>query len=162
MKPKPKVYVESSIISYLTARPPRDILKLARQEATRIWWEGRSKYELYLSVPVMREITAGDPDAAAKRMEAVSGIPLLPDTPGADALALSLVQALAIPANYAADAAHVALAAFYGMDYLLTWNQAHITNPDRLDGLNKCILGMNCRPPKFVRPDDFPEVYTDV
>ncbi len=54
---KPKVYLETSGISYLTARPNRDIVKMAKQELTREWWAtSRHHFDLYVSQPVVDEI----------------------------------------------------------------------------------------------------------
>ena len=46
---KRKVYVETSVISYLTARPSKTIIGAAHQQITLAWWELRSDYELLVS-----------------------------------------------------------------------------------------------------------------
>ena len=58
---KPTVYVETSIVSYLAARPSRDLLQAARQQITWVWWDGREPYECFASQLVLRECKAGDP-----------------------------------------------------------------------------------------------------
>ncbi|WP_437588326.1 hypothetical protein [Sorangium sp. So ce1000] len=78
---KPSVYVETSIVSYLTARPSRDLVRAAHQEVTGEWWAGRDAYDLYISQLVVDEASAGDPDAAALRLQALGGLPLLELTP---------------------------------------------------------------------------------
>ena len=125
-----RVYVESSVIGYLTAKPPRDMRRRVRQDITIEWWEQREKWSLFLSSVVLEEIAAGDSFAAEKRLAAVQGLPVLPDHPRAKALVDALIAGTAIPAKAHADAAHLALAALHGMEYLATWNQTHLDNPD--------------------------------
>lgn len=125
------VYVESSIISYLTSRPSRDIVKAARQAITSDWWLNcKSQYEVYISALVEEEISNGDPIAAAKRLEAVADISSIFITFEAQLLADALVTSKAIPDNSVRDALHIAIAATQGIDYLLTWNFKHINNAE--------------------------------
>ncbi len=73
-----KVYLETSVISYLTARPSRDVIKLAKQELTRQWWDkNRSAYDLFVSTPVRDEARKGDKEAAQRRMEVMANLPEL-------------------------------------------------------------------------------------
>ncbi len=127
---KRKVYIETSVISYLTARPSRTILGAAHQQITLAWWETRSRYELLVSESVLRECGAGDPDAAHKRLAVLNDIPLLLVTEQALNIAESLVERGIIPAKAAEDALHIAIATANGVDYLLTWNCRHIANPE--------------------------------
>ncbi|MES9858775.1 MAG: type II toxin-antitoxin system VapC family toxin [Sedimenticola sp.] len=123
------VYIESSVISYLTARPNRDVVISARQAITEIWWrEQRTEYDLYISVLVQQEIGRGDVEAATMRLNAVKNIKLLATTPEAQILAEDLVAQSAVPANSEEDALHIGLAAAAGIDFLLTWNFKHINN----------------------------------
>ena len=65
---KPKVYLETTIPSYLTARPSRDLIRAANQLVTREWWDlRRGVFDLYISQIVLEEAAAGDPAAAALR-----------------------------------------------------------------------------------------------
>jgi len=126
---KPSVYIETSVVSYLTARPSRDLVTAAYQEITREWWRSaRGTYEWVASELVAAEAGAGDPDAAASRLAVLEGIPLLDATPEAEGLAKSLVSDGAIPHQAAEDATHIAIAATNGADYLVTWNFRHIAN----------------------------------
>ena len=75
---RPKIYLESSVISYLTARSSEELTKKFRQERTRLWWEFRDRFELFLSETVLEEIQRGDLKAAQLRTEIVKGIPVLP------------------------------------------------------------------------------------
>lgn len=127
--PREKVYLETSVISYLTSRPSRDVVTLAKQELTREWWRtSRQCFDVYVSQPVMDEIKAGDPDAARERLDAVESIPVLSVNENITALYEYLLSARLVPHGAATDAFHIATAAYYGIPYLLTWNFKHINN----------------------------------
>ena len=99
----------------------------------------RSQCSLFVSPVVLLEIADGDPGAAAKRLEAARGLPVLPEHPEAMALAVRLAAEVPIPDKTKADAAHLALAAFHGMDYLVTWNQTHLDNTHLRSKIEKII-----------------------
>jgi hypothetical protein len=105
---KRKIYVETSVISYLTARPSKTIIGAAHQQITLAWWETRSQYELLVSESVLRECGAGDPEAAKKRLAVLSDVPLLLITEQALHIAESLVGHGIVPAKAAEDALHIA------------------------------------------------------
>ncbi len=125
---KPRVYVETSVLSYLTSLPSRDVVVAGHQQVTAEWWTRRDAFELFVSDAVIAEIRRGDVKAAQRRMGAVDGIQLLIATPEARALARDLVRAAAIPPKAAIDAAHVAIATVHGLEFLMTWNCTHIAN----------------------------------
>lgn len=123
------VYIESSVISYLVARPSRDVIIAARQAITEAWWQSqRVEFELFVSSLVIQEISGGDAAASEKRLQVVENIPLLATSPEAQSLAESLLTKGAVPANSEEDALHIAIAAAGGMEFLLTWNFKHINN----------------------------------
>jgi predicted nucleic acid-binding protein len=125
----PSVYLETTIPSYLTAWPSRDLVRAAHQPATREWWENhRTSFELFVSEAVLRECGAGDPTAAQLRLEAIRGFEILEQSNEALALAESLIEQIPLPERAALDALHIALSVVHGMDYLLTWNCTHIAN----------------------------------
>jgi predicted nucleic acid-binding protein len=125
------VYIESSIISYLTSRPSRDVVKAGRQAITSDWWiKSKNRYEIYISALVEEEISGGDPIAAAKRLESVANIPNIAIIAEAQLLADALTTSKAVPDNSVRDALHIAIAATQGIDYLLTWNFRHINNAE--------------------------------
>jgi hypothetical protein len=127
---KEKVYIETSVISYLCSRPSRDLVVSANQEVTREWWEKeRARYDCYVSALVLEEASSGDADAAAKRKRAVAELKELAVNTASAAVARELLVRSGFPPKVTDDLAHVAVAAVYGMDYLLTWNCAHIANP---------------------------------
>ena len=126
---KPKVYLETTIPSLLTAWPSRDVLIAGQQQATRDWWnERRRRYELFVSVLVMKEAQRGDATAVADRIRALQRCRVLPFPTEAEDLTRALLASRLIPAKAEADAAHIATAAVHGMDFLLTWNCRHIAN----------------------------------
>lgn len=127
---KRKVYIETSVVSYLTARPARTIIGVANQQITQDWWErARDGFDLLISELVVRECSAGDPDAAQKRLAALQGIPLLDINSQVRSIAIGLVTEGCVPPNVFEDALHIAIAAVYEIDFILTWNFKHIANP---------------------------------
>lgn len=123
------VYLETTIPSYLTAWRSPELVMAARQQITREWWDNRRfDFDLYVSQLVIDEASAGDPVAAARRLEVLEGIPLLSAHDEIDILADALLEELQLPDRAAADALHIALAVVNGIDFLLTWNCTHIAN----------------------------------
>ena len=126
---KPSVYVETSIVSYLTARPSRDLIIAAQQAMTREWWlDAPERFILVASELVLTEAAAGDTDAAGARLTALEVVTRLDTTEDAAALTRRLLELGAFPREAAADAAHVSVAATNRVDYLLTWNLRHIAS----------------------------------
>ncbi len=141
--PREKVYIETSVISFLTARPSRDVVKLAKQELTRNWWEkSRSHFDLYISVAVLDEIRKGDPEAAQRRLDVVAGFPVLGagSDDAVESLLDQLLSAGAVPAEALLDAYHIAISAVHGMSFLLTWNCKHINNATQKHKISAIIL----------------------
>lgn len=128
---KPSVYVENSVVSYLTARPSRNLVAAAWQQVTQDWWEERRRsFRLYTSELVLAESSKGNPEAARRRLEVLEGIDILAITGTVETLADALVRQGAVPERAKADALHIAVAAVHGMDYLITWNYTHIDNAE--------------------------------
>ena len=126
---KPKVYLETSIISYLAARPSRDLVVAAHQQITTEWWDrSRRRFDLYTSELVAQEAGAGDPEAAARRLEFLAGLPSLIVNEEVMTLAIAFLDAKAVPQQAVEDSYHIAMAVVHGLDYLLTWNCKHIAN----------------------------------
>lgn len=146
------IYLETTIVSYLTARPNRDLVRAAHQEVTREWWATRSTFDLYISQLVLDEAAAGDPSAAAQRVEALRDLPLLELTMEATGLARDLVRLAALPSKAAADALHIAIAAVNGLDYLLTWNCAHIANATMRSKIEAICRASGFEPPVICTP----------
>ena len=136
---KTRIYIETSIISYLTMRPSRDVVVAGHQAVTVEWWEtSRDRFELVASQLVAQEAGTGDPEAAQRRLRALEVVSLLEITDEASALARQLISAGAVPETSLEDALHIAIAVTNGVDYLLTWNCRHLANAamrTRIDGV---------------------------
>ncbi len=151
----PSVYLETSVLSYLAARPARDLITAARQQVTRDWWAtNRVRFALYVSQVVLDEAAAGDPTASASRLASAAGVPLLDVTVAAGALAHRLQALAAFPAKAGVDALHVAVATVHGMDYLLTWNLRHIANAEQRPLIERACRSAGYRPPVICTPDE--------
>ena len=126
---KPSVYIESSVISYLTARTSRELIIAAHQAITDDWWtKALPNFDAYISPVVLAEINRGDAQAAAKRMAATGLLPILPLTPDVESLAALYFEAVQLPEKARADSYHLAIAAVHEMDYLVSWNCSHIVS----------------------------------
>lgn len=126
---KEKVYIETSFVSYLTAKTSSDIHQLSRQIESQQWWDNdREQFDLFTSDVVVREASKGDAEAAAKRRTILSLLTALEITPDAIALSRDLIEQQLLPAAASEDALHIAISATHGMDFLLTWNCKHLAN----------------------------------
>jgi len=127
---KPTVYLETSVISYLSSRMSRDLVVAGHQQVTRAWWElHRDEFEIFVSPVVLEEISAGDPEESARRLEIIrTNAGIIRNSSEAEELAALFIKIGMLPPKAANDAAHVAVAAVKGIDYLLTWNCKHIAN----------------------------------
>jgi hypothetical protein len=127
---RPRLYLETTIPSYLTARLSKDLRTAQHQRATSMWWNSwRTSFEIYVSEHVIAEASKGDPEAAKRRLDLVARYPTLETDDRSDTLAERLIATCHLPARAEVDAAHVAIAAAHSMKYLLTWNCAHLVNP---------------------------------
>ena len=143
------VYIETSIPSYLTAKPSRDVRATAWQQITSQWWEQeKPKYRLYTSELVLAEAGAGDLAAAERRLGSLQDIRVLTVSDEIKILAARLVADGGIPVRAEADALHVAIAAAHAVDYLLTWNCRHINN-----AATKPIIRSICAAACFTCPE---------
>jgi hypothetical protein len=123
------VYLETSFISYLVARPSRDVIVAGHQQTTHDWWANRqSEFKCSVSQVVIDEASAGDPAEAQKRLAIIAGLPTLEITQDAEALTDAIMAAGMLPPDAVRDAAHVGVAAVHGIDYLVTWNCRHLAN----------------------------------
>jgi hypothetical protein len=150
---KPSVYIETSIVSYLAARPSRDPVTARNQRLTHEWWNThRHRYKLYTSVPVLDESARGDPQMAQLRSALLAPLPLLYPTQAVEQLADELGRRVPLPPKASTDASHLALGAFYGLAYLLTWNCKHIANPRLKNRIEQVCRERGYRAPKLLTP----------
>ncbi|HEV2146427.1 MAG TPA: type II toxin-antitoxin system VapC family toxin [Longimicrobiaceae bacterium] len=150
-----RVYVETSIISYLTARPSRDLVVAGHQQLTLDWWQTqRPRFRICVSQLVVREASGGDPQVAGARLAVLNGVPLLETRPDSVALARALVEGGPLPSKAAADALHIAVAASHGVEYLLTWNCKHIANAEMRPLIERICRGHGFEPPVLCTPEE--------
>jgi PIN domain len=154
-----RVYVETSVISYLTARPSRDLIMAAHQEVTREWWQNqRHAFSLFYSEAVRSEAAMGDPQAAAQRLTLLNDLNLLEIPAQAMGLANALVEAAALPAKARVDALHIAIAAYERMDFVLTWNFKHIANAQSASKVRQVCESFELACPVLCSPLELLEV----
>lgn len=150
------VYVETSVVSYLTARPSRDVVLAAHQALTRTWWRGRTVYDLRVSQLVIDEAGAGDEFMRAKRLRALRGIAVLALTDAATRLARELVRKGALPEKATVDALHIGVAAAHQVTYLLTWNCKHLANATMRSTIEAVCRSEGLVPPVICTPEELP------
>jgi hypothetical protein len=152
---KKSVYIETTIVSYLTAWPSRDLIRAARQQLTREWWhKRRCAFRVFASQVVLREARAGDPDAAQQRLAAMEGIPILETTEDAIELGECLVAGGLVPPDEQTDALQIAVATVHRMDVLLTWNCRHMANAEMLGAISRAIRNEGYEPPVICTPHE--------
>ena len=153
-----RVYVETSVISYLTARPIRDLVVAAHQEISRLWWEfERAKYDLCASEAVLQEARAGDSAAAEQRIDLLAAFTILEINVEVETLAREILDRGAMPPPAALDALHVAVAAWHGMDYLLTWNCRHIASAHVRPRIDAICRAKGIEAPQLCTPEELME-----
>jgi predicted nucleic acid-binding protein len=123
------VYIETSIVGYLTVRPSNNLILMANLEFTRQWWNTRrDHFALYISQVVLDEVARGDAEMASRRLEILRDFSSLEVNQAVQDLAVEFLAKSSLPPKAANDALHIAVATVYGLDYLLTWNCKHIAN----------------------------------
>lgn len=156
--PRPKAYLETTVVSYLTAHPSRDVVIAGHQQVTRNWWAtAAERFERVASQLVVDEANAGDPSAASRRVAVLESVQLLEATDEALALAQELVRAAAIPATSPEDAAHIAIAVVNGVEYLVTWNCRHIANATLRARIEQACRDRGYEPAVICTPDELME-----
>jgi hypothetical protein len=132
------VYIETTIVSYLVARPSRDLVLAAHQQVTRDWWqEERPMYECVTSEETVREAAQGDAAMVQSRLQALEGMFVIGISSEIESLAATFLSTGALPATMRPDATHLAAATLARADYLLTWNCKHLANAHVLRRLRK-------------------------
>jgi predicted nucleic acid-binding protein len=156
---KKRVYIETTVVSYLTAKPSRDIMVVGHQEATReLWPELSTKYETYVSALVYEEARRGDPDQARVRLAAIKPFPMLDIDKEARTLAEKIIAKRGIPAEYPEDALHIAVAAVNGIEVVITWNIGHLNNPFTRKMVRQIVEGEGYGCPEICSPEELLEV----
>lgn len=150
---KPKVYVETTVVSYLVARPSYDVTLAARQQATQqLWTEHSPNFEFVVSDIVLTEISQGDAMAVQRRLGVLAELTVLNISPEANTLAQNLIDAGAIPQNLRPDAQHIAIATVNSIEYLISWNYKHIVNETKRDLINQVCSASGFQPTTLYTP----------
>lgn len=152
---KRRVYLETTVVSYLTARPSRTVITAAHQQITIAWWKRRRHdFDLVVSELVLREAERGDPEMARRRLTMLAGVPRLALTEEALVLATEFVHRRLLPEKAAEDGLHIAVASVHEVDYLLTWNCAHIANPEIQERLAQFLFERDFVLPFICTPEE--------
>lgn len=155
---KPTIYLDTNIVSVLHY-DGMDINALSRRMATRDWWESERRYfEVFASLTTEEELTEGVYARQKECLRFVRRLRYVPVVAEARRLATALVDANIIPSNKPGDAAQLALAAVHQLDYLLTWNYAHLANPATQLRGGLVVAKFGLRMPWLVSPDSIPRV----
>ncbi len=157
---KPTVYLETTVVSYLAARPSRDVAVASMQQITQQLWQDYSdKFTFVVSPIVITEVDEGDADAVKRRCKVISELTTLEVLPEADFLSQKLLDVGAIPQNFSIDAQHIAIATTHGVEYLLSWNQKHIVNEHKLEHIKQVCLESGFEPITICTPAELIERY---
>lgn len=150
-----RVYIETTVVSYLTSRPSRDLVIAGHQQTTHEWWNTRREsFELCISEVVLEEAAMADPEAAQERLDVLSAMMLLRTTADAVPLATRLVEKGALPEKAAHDALHIAIAATNGIPYLMTWNCRHLVNATMRPVIEAVCAAVGFKAPIICTPEE--------
>ncbi|HEX6985585.1 MAG TPA: type II toxin-antitoxin system VapC family toxin [Planctomycetaceae bacterium] len=166
MSNKPTVYVETTIPSYLTSDPSRDLIVAANQQITHSWWKtARDRFELVVSEFVLEEISAGNPAIAARRIALVAALPVLRETADVRELQAIYRRRLGLSGRVQRDLPHLAYAVAYNVDLIVSWNCSHIANGLLVRRLAKVNAELGrptplvATPQLLLRPEDQPDPF---
>jgi predicted nucleic acid-binding protein len=155
---KARVYLETTVVSYLTAWPSRDIVVAAHQQVSHDWWKScPGRFHVVASELVVQEASEGDEEAARDRLAFLDQLPLLQVSEAALNLARQLVASGAVPPKAADDALHLAIAAANGVEYLVTWNCRHLANATMREQIEAACRAAGYRPPIICTPEELLE-----
>ena len=150
---KPLLYLETTIPSYLTSRPSRDLIVAARQQITLDWWlRRRDDFRVFVSQIVLDEAAEGDRQAATARLSTMKRLPLLAVNEDVISLTQMLIKRKALPKKATRDAGHIAVSAVHGMHFLLTWNCTHLANAEIFESVGTICASEGYRCPIICTP----------
>ena len=151
----PNLYLETTIPSYLSAYPSRDLIIAAHQQITYEWWQtAQNRFNLFISEAVLTEIRCGDPEAVTRRLKIIEDIPILELNDDVRNLAKYYDETLGLIGKARSDIPHFAFAVSYEMDYLVTWNCSHIANGEIIRRLLAVNLKIKRSTPIIVTPEE--------
>jgi hypothetical protein len=148
------VYLETTCINCLVARPSGDVRVAAHRQITQDWWaDRRSAFECYVSQVVIDEASLGDPQEVQKRMALLGDLPALEVTDDAESLTRAILSAGVIPPQAIRDAAHIAVAAVHEIDFLLTWNCRRLANAQIIRQISSVCASLDRHMPLICTPE---------
>ncbi|MBI2471872.1 MAG: type II toxin-antitoxin system VapC family toxin [Planctomycetes bacterium] len=155
---KESIYLETTVVSYYTSKPSRDIIVLAHQEITLEWWpKAIKRFDIFISEVVVEESRLGDHEAARRRLEELKNFPHLVLNNKVEEMAQVYIEQFEISKKYLRDAAHLAIASVHNIDYLVTWNCAHLANGEVIKKLMKINESFNIHTPIICTPEELME-----
>ncbi len=150
-----KIYIETSVVSYLTARPSKNIVIAGHQVITREFWDNLNLKNVFISELVLEEASKGDENAAKARMKELEDIKELEIDIECQKLAEILVEKNVVPKEFPEDALHIAIAAVHKIEVIATWNFKHINNPVTRIKIRKVIEEQGYISPEMCSPEEF-------
>jgi len=146
------VYIETSIPSfYYTLRT--DPESIARKHWTRRWWKEYSKKcTLTTSVAVIDELRQGIGKKTEERIALLDNMDILPITNEVIEIAQIYIDKLVMPKDPQGDALHLAIASFYKVDSLLTWNCKHLANANKFNHIRRVNFEIDLTTPILATP----------
>lgn len=151
---KPRIYVETSVISYLTARPSRDPVNAVRQMQAKALWNAQERFSLVVSPAVWDEARQGNPLQAELRMQAIASLPLLGLNAEASYLAQLLLQRKALPAKALADAVHIAIATSHKIKVVASFNFRHLASVFARAKIEQTLRQLGYEAPHIATPEE--------
>jgi predicted nucleic acid-binding protein len=148
---KKSVYLDSTIFSFYYDERPAS---LHRQQITADWWETQRKfYDNYTSYFVIKEVSNPVYPHWNKVAALAQQIPVLEDTPEIRGIVKVYLANKLMPADDAGDAAHLAIASYYSMDFLLTWNCIHLANANKVEHIRQVNMRLGLFTPDLITPE---------
>jgi predicted nucleic acid-binding protein len=154
---KPRVYVETSVISYLAARPSADAVSATRQHFSYQLWQKRDRYELLISDAVLSEAAMGDQAAAKSRLSYCAELSRMTLPADTEAIAERLLRSKAMPAKAYTDAVHIAVAALHEVQFIASWNFRHIAGALARRRIEVALAAIGMKVPVIATPEEILE-----
>lgn len=151
---RPTLYLDSSVPSYHLPQG-NDPIVHARHLLTRRWWTGElDRFEVFVSQVVLDELAGGDPERARERLALVDAFALLDIDEEVERVARFYVDNLAMPRRNMRDAFHLALASVHEIEYLVTWNFAHLANASKRTHIEVLNRRLHLAVPVICSPEE--------
>ena len=151
---KPRVYVETSVISYLAARPSRDPINAARQLHAKALWDAQDRFSLFISPAVLDEALRGHPAQAELRQQVIASLPVLSLSAEASYLAQLLIERKALPSKALADAVHIAIATTHKINVVASFNFRHLASVFARVKIEQTLRQLGYEAPHIATPEE--------